>query len=1769
MTLFARPLLVFALAATFLPPDSPAQEAVPDLTRGGERDRHHDWLLGPTGARGWIYGRELETIEARQILITAIEPGSPAEGVLAVGDVILGVEDQPFQSDARFAFGAAITRAETEERGGRLPLLRWREGSTANVELRLEVLGTYSETAPANCPKSQRILARAARHLAERDLGDGVEGVVNALALLATGLPEHRERVRAVALKLVKESKRIELEAGMYAWTWGLANLLLCELYLLGGDPELLPAIRKYSSLLARGQSAVGTWGHGLSLPEYRGGLGGYGAVNQAGFTCWLSLILAQRCGLGEAAGVVQIAIDRGERFCKSFAERGSVPYGDHAPYIFVHDNNGKNGEAALALDLLGDHQAARWFARMSTASYAEREMGHTGNYFGYLWGPLGVARCGDAALAAHLKEQRSFYDLARRWDGGFAYQGGAAAEDSFDGWDATGVFLLTYALPLRKLLITGRENETKDPLSGAELAETIAAGRDFDARRMNDAYIGHSEEQLLQELGSWSPAVRYRAASALARKKAPVEAALVQQLASTDRHRLYGACQAIELLGRSSAAGIDALIALLAQRDEWLQIRAAFALAGIGEPARKAVPALLELALAGTPGDSRERKRGYLGLALFSTGYIEGGPSRGLLARGLDDVDRSLLLPLLRLLLASDDGFMRSQVGGIYKHLRDEDLAQLWPAILAAVEQPAPSGEMFANDIRMAGVALLAARHMEEGLPAALQYARRQNSWASEIRMPVLMKHVASYGRAAQPFLPELRELAAYFRVEPDFPEHCRQQKVSAVEEAIRTIEAATTQPELRRIEPPYTAWKHRASFYLLTTPAGVELTAGTRLEHFPLLVRLHADSFDFASAAPQGEDLRFSDAAGRPLAYEIEEWDRARGEASIWVRVPEIRGQERQELHLHWGNPNATSGSAEAAVFNASNGFVSVWHLGEHVRDAVGLVTSEDRGTQPTRAIIGAGRRLDGSNGISGGDEVRGYPTGARSSSTSAWFRPERTNTTVIAWGKEQRPGKVMMNFLAPPRVAIQCYFADVEAETPLSLGEWVHVVHTYQRDDSRVYVNGVLAGASTPRLDIPTPVRVTLGGWHDFNFVGDLDELRIAQVVRSPEWIRLEHENQRPLQLAVGTPVQPGEELAVTPSRLEIEEGAAVALRAKAGGAQKVAWLLRDGERETLLSTDRFTHEFSAPRVSGTRTMELLFRAVYPQETKTLSIAVIVRESRPAPEFKLEAPARWDGRTRLELTPQLLNAQALPSGAAQALQPQWSIEGPAVLRSIHGQRLVLERALGSGTLQIALELSDGAESSRQELRIEVEEPASDAWVERVPEETEHPEDHQFYARDDRGEGTLHCRGTLDGALGEATMVTLRIFMEDRTYAVSEQVLRADRRYAFAVRLKPGLVRYRSELVLRRPSGEEIIVSRAADLVCGDALLVMGQSNAEATDVGPTDPPFTSEWIRSFGSMAGDPASAQKRGFGPAVCRDREGAHRQIGYWALELARGLVDAHQIPICIVNGAVGGTRIDQHQRNEADPTDLRTIYGRVLTRLRAAKLTHGIRAVIWHQGENDQGADGPNGKFGWETYTPLFLSLAAAWKQDYPNLHHTYVFQIWPKACAMGWRGSDDKLREEQRRLPRYISRLHVLSTLGIDPPGGCHYPLLGYAAIAHSIQPLLERDLYGVVPRVSITPPDLVQARFVDAARQTLELVFDQPITWDPDAASELYLDAESAPIAEARAEGAMLTLRLRTPSTARHLTYVKGDRWSPGKVLRGANGIAALSFCEVAIEG
>ena len=161
--------------------------------------------------------------------------------------------------------------------------------------------------------------------------------------------------------------------------------------------------------------------------------------------------------------------------------------------------------------------------------------------------------------------------------------------------------------------------------------------------------------------------------------------------------------------------------------------------------------------------------------------------------------------------------------------------------------------------------------------------------------------------------------------------------------------------------------------------------------------------------------------------------------------------------------------------------------------------------------------------------------------------------------------------------------------------------------------------------------------------------------------------------------------------------------------------------------------------------------------------------------------------------------------------------------------------------------------------------------------------------------------------------------------------------------------------------------------------------------------------------------------------------------------------------------------------------------------------------------------------------------------------------------------GAGDMIREIQRSLPRLYSNMNVMSTLGIKPPGGCHFPLVGWSEFARLIQPLIERDNYGRKVTESITPPNLVRAYYTSPASDAIALEFDQPIVWADALTGQFYLDGEKEKVASSAVNGNVLTLKLKEASNAKTITYLKESAWSQEKLVIGANGIAALTFCNV----
>ncbi len=767
---------------------------VPDFTKGDAipDGASHDWNLGATGARGWMFSDKMVTTDARQIRITKVEEKSPAAGVLLVGDVILGVGGKPFAYDPRTELGKALTEAEKDTNHGNLSLIRWRDSKTDTVTLKLQVLGSYSATAPYNCQKSKLILEQGCKALAARVAAptyrlDPIPRSLNALALLASGNPEY--------LPLIKKEVQWASDysaTSMQSWYYGYVIMLLSEYVMATGDQSVMPGLRRLVLEAANGQSAVGSWGHRFARPDGR--LYGYGMMNAPGLPLTTSLILAREAGIKDPA--LDLAIERSDRLLRFYIGKGAIPYGDHPAWIQNHEDNGKCGIASMMFNQLGNAAGAEYFSRMSLASHGpERDGGHTGNFFNILWALPGVAQSGPNATGAWMQEFGAWYfDLGRRWDGTFVHQGPPGLKgDTYDKWDATGAVLLGYAMPLKKIRLTGKKPGVAPQLTAAAAQAVILDGRGWSNADRTSFYAKLSTKELIERLGSWSVVVRERAAMELGRRKDDVVPELVKMLDAPNLNSRYGACQLLVQLKGRAAPAVPELTKCLKHDDLWLRIKAAEALAAIGSPAMKTVPELLGmLARVDKAKDPRGMQQRYLSVALFD-------PRGGMLGRSLDGVDRGLLYGAVRAGLNNEDGAARGSIGSVYLKLSLEEIKPLLPAILQAIIKPAPSGEMFADGIRMEGLKVLAKHHIKEGIAECVNYTTTQNPHSSQNRTPELMKILLNYGAQAKSAIPELQKIADGFeKGEPDFPKALSLQKAQAVREAIRAIVASTDSPEL-----------------------------------------------------------------------------------------------------------------------------------------------------------------------------------------------------------------------------------------------------------------------------------------------------------------------------------------------------------------------------------------------------------------------------------------------------------------------------------------------------------------------------------------------------------------------------------------------------------------------------------------------------------------------------------------------------------------------------------------------------------------------------------------------------------------------------------------------------------------------------------------------------------------------------------------------------------------------------------------------------------
>jgi PKD repeat protein len=415
------------------------------------------------------------------------------------------------------------------------------------------------------------------------------------------------------------------------------------------------------------------------------------------------------------------------------------------------------------------------------------------------------------------------------------------------------------------------------------------------------------------------------------------------------------------------------------------------------------------------------------------------------------------------------------------------------------------------------------------------------------------------------------------------------------------------------------------------------------------------------------------------------------------------------------------------------------------------------------------------------------------------------------------------------------------------------------------------------------------------------------------------------------------------------------------------------------------------------------------------------------------------------------------------------------------------------------------------------------------------------------DDNEGTAHFAGTLTSTgWGE---IVAELVAEDVVVGTAFQLVCSDPPFAFEVDLPVPAERTAFEVRLSAGLGEqrEAIVS-VPDVVAGDVYIVQGQSNAVSgqyngdanVDQGPFIRTFDgAQWVTANGNAGG------------------EGSGAGIGQWPMRMSGALSEAHDMPIAIINAANGGQPIGFFQRNDDNPLDTNTNYGRLLTRIQAARLQEGIRAILWYQGESDGG--------DFQGHRDGFLALVDDWRSDYTPIERIYVTQL-----RAGCGGDVIGTQEVQRTLPDEFDDMTVMSTNALDGHDGCHYAYAeGYEELGNRYAGLLGRDLYEEAPAQDVEPPNPESAQFAGGGTQIVLTLRNaqSDVTWQDGAQIDFRLEGSAVTVISGAAEGNVVTLTLSGDgSAATGLTYL--GRIGAGQWVTNENGIGLLSFFALPIE-
>jgi biopolymer transport protein ExbB len=308
---------------------------------------------------------------------------------------------------------------------------------------------------------------------------------------------------------------------------------------------------------------------------------------------------------------------------------------------------------------------------------------------------------------------------------------------------------------------------------------------------------------------------------------------------------------------------------------------------------------------------------------------------------------------------------------------------------------------------------------------------------------------------------------------------------------------------------------WQYRSKIGFDASSTGADVKSN--LTDVPVLIRLH-------SANEKGDDIRFVAADDQTLLkHHIEKYDPIDEVGYIWVKVPRLSGGVTTDfVWMYYGSKEAVGGQDSAGTYDA--GQTAVYHLGElegGPRDASSFNNhiTDFAGGQGLPSVIGLGMAFSG-----GGDHLTIAPTPALSFSDaftfSAWVRIAQPQQEAVLF---QRRGQGSSAIDIQVNGTHACFqITDAGGQTfrteeclDLPLESWHHVAFTVRSNERMgLYLDGLELYYMNLPIALPTadgPITIAASTTGTGAFIGDLDEIQLANVDRPPDWVRAAFKSQ----------------------------------------------------------------------------------------------------------------------------------------------------------------------------------------------------------------------------------------------------------------------------------------------------------------------------------------------------------------------------------------------------------------------------------------------------------------------------------------------------------------------------------------------------------------------------------------------------------------------------------------------------------------------------------